>query len=851
MKKIWKYLSFCLPVMALAVGCTEADGISEFQPDTNKTGDVTILASIENADSRASLVATGEARWQPEDGIKVVCDDGSTTIFELDGTGETRRALFKGSLSGNSVGEYAIYPTTADFSNNNLSITLPSVVEASATGTCAFMAGVIDEKNEVEFKQLTAYAAVQLNNIPDKSVKIVFSSDKNLSGDVTVTLPDALTEGAAAKAGDNTVAVNFEGKAPTMINVFLPLPVGEYSHITATAYNEKGNVLSEGVVASLVSASRGLLLSYNIDMPGASKPTPIPGTVNVAGIYWALGNLEYEAGATATTGFAEGWRIAPSQEHHFYMDKPGDIKDLKDYNKVAHFNFGGIADYASINAASAVHIAGSPAFDFSGKMYSDAACRNETTDFNAAQFGDIAHWASRGQFRMPTSEEFAALYEKACYTAAVYNSVNGTYFFDPENGEDPVYVEGVKELTAADLTVGLFLPATGRCYNNTEYNVYKVNDQGFYRASTVDPNSQVGNGYGVLYRTLTGGDNAYDEATTGKPFFNDGLRGSGNNAGTYNYGALSRYSIRPVYVSGNFAPVTPAPDPTPEPDPTPGPDTDPVPTTGTVTVAGIEWAIGNLQFEEGGATGEGFATGWSISAGQHFHFHMGKSGNQTDLPENFSKMAHFNFGGITNPFINDVTLSASIAGTKDISGKMYTDQTCVAETTDFAAAKFGDIAYWASKGAYRMPTADEMQKLYTDACRVKATYTTADGVEISGTYFYDPASGETPGAVEADAPRVVKNADMKKGLFLPYTGRGQSGNTYAIYAVNTQGVYRSSTTISASTLEQTFGAIYRPHILSEADGKHPTDYIYTYWEAKNQTAYGVLGRYAIRPVKVK
>ena len=268
MKKIWKYLSFCLPVMALAVGCTEADGISEFQPDTNKTGDVTILASIENADSRASLVATGEARWQPEDGIKVVCDDGSTTIFELDGTGETRRALFKGSLSGNSVGEYAIYPTTADFSNNNLSITLPSVVEASATGTCAFMAGVIDEKNEVEFKQLTAYAAVQLNNIPDKSVKVVFSSDKNLSGDVTVTLPDALTEGAAAKAGDNTVAVNFDGKAPTMINVFLPLPVGEYSHITATAYNEKGNVLSEGVVASLVSASRGLLLSYNVDMPG-------------------------------------------------------------------------------------------------------------------------------------------------------------------------------------------------------------------------------------------------------------------------------------------------------------------------------------------------------------------------------------------------------------------------------------------------------------------------------------------------------------------------------------------------------------------------------------------------------
>ena len=69
--------------MALAVGCTEAEGVSEFQPDTNKSGNVTLLASIENADSRASLVATGETRWQPNDAIKVVCDDSSTAIFGI------------------------------------------------------------------------------------------------------------------------------------------------------------------------------------------------------------------------------------------------------------------------------------------------------------------------------------------------------------------------------------------------------------------------------------------------------------------------------------------------------------------------------------------------------------------------------------------------------------------------------------------------------------------------------------------------------------------------------------------------------------------------------------------------
>ncbi len=829
--------------MALAVGCTQDDGISEFQPDTNKTGNVTLLASIENADSRASLVATGEARWQANDAIKVVCNDGSTAVFNIDGTGETRRALFTGTLEGKSVGEYALYPTSAELSGETLSVELPAQITPSPTGSCSFMVGVIDEKNEVTFKQLTAYANVQINKLAPETGSIVFSSDKNLSGLHSVTLPDGMTTGTAATDGDATVTISFAEAAPTMVNAFFALPIGNYSHITATAYNKDGKKISEVVLGSLIAVSRGLLLDYQIELAPmkAEKPAPIAGTVNVAGIYWALGNLQYEKGGATGNGFVAGWSIAPSQESHPNAGATGTVTK-SDYNIVAHFNFGGIADYASINAASAVNVAATPALDFSGKMFTDAACTSATTDFATAKYGDIAHWASMGQYRMPSAEDFANLYAKANYTVATYNGITGIYFFDPGYGEDPMFIEGIKELAAADLTEGLFLPCTGRGYNNTEYNIYKVDTQAFYRTSTVDSNSQEGNGYGLIYRVYA------DGTIENAPFFNDGLRASGNNAGTYNYGAMARFSIRPVYVKGGSAVTPPTPGPEPEPEPEPGPDTDPVPTTGTVTVAGVEWAIGNLQYENGGTTTDGFATGWGIGAGQHYHLHLGASGDKDDMTD-FSRMAHFNFGGITDPFINDVASCASIAGTKSISGKMYTDQTCINETTDFAAAKFGDIAYWASNGKYRMPTAEEMQKLYTDACRIKATYITADGVTVAGTYYYDPAAGETAGVVEGE--KVVRNADMTKGLFLPYTGRYQSGNTYKLFAITTQAVYRSATTISASTLESTYGAIYRPHTLTESETKCDATYIYTYYEAKNQNAYGVLGRYAIRPVKVK
>lgn len=857
MKKILKYISYCLPVLALAVGCTKADGILEFQPATNKSGNVTLLASIENADSRAQVVATGEARWLRNDAIAVVCDDGSIEKFNLDGTGDTRRALFTGVVEGKSVGEYALYPANATYSNGTLTATLPETTPIAATGSCSVMAGVINEKNEVEFKQLTAYVALQLSKVSDKAKTIVISSDKSLSGEFSINLPGAFETGIMAIDGDNTITIDLGGSAPSTVNAFFPIPVGDYSYLKATAYSEAGISLGEVSLSSgNMSASRGLLLSYNLEMPGASKPAVIPGTVNVAGIYWAVGNLEYQKDGATSNGFAEGWCIAPNQAHYFDASV-GTTRTYENYDKRDVFNLGGIADPFDCEATSAMNAA--VGTNISGLMYTDQACTAVTTDFAAAKYGDIAHWASRGQYRMPSYEDFSKLVTLASSSLATYTldgvAIAGVYFVDPEVGTEPVHSTETMILTDADLQVGLFLPYNGRGYNKSSiknnrdnrYDVFNTGSNCIYNVSVVkevDPSTKnyvSGGCYGYIFNASQVGN---AETVQGLEYLNGAMN------------STARFAIRPIYVSGNAGPVnptpTPTPDPTPEPEPepTPGPDTDPVPTTGTVTVAGIEWAIGNLYFENGGATTDGFTAGWSIGAGQHYHLYLGASGDKDDIADH-SRMGHFNFGGIESPFINEAAQCASIAGSKDISGKMYTDQTCVNETTDYAAAKFGDIAFWASKGQYRMPTADEMEKLYTDACRVKAVYTTADGIEVNGTYYYNPGAGETAGLIEVDSPRVVRNADMTKGLFLPYTGRYQSGNALKLFAITTQGVYRSSTTTSNSTLDNTFAAVYRPHITTEASDKCDPVYVNSYYQTKNQAAYGCISRYAIRPVKVK
>ena len=565
MKKIVKYLCYCLPLLGLAMGCNNDDGLSEFQPDTNKSGEVTLLASIENASSRASMIATGEARWLRNDAIAVLCNDNSIEVFTLDGTGETRKALFKGTVEGKTVGEYAFYPASVTYADGLLSYTLPSEVTATSAGECSLMAGKINEKNEVEFKQFMAYINLKINGVSSSTNKIVVSADNNLSGAVSVDVNKGMESGLPATAGDATLSILIPDGASSAINAIVAIPVGDYTSLVATAYDKNGNKEGETVLISgLTAITRGLLLSGELAVEGRK---PIPGTVDVAGIYWATGNLEYEVGGQSSEGFAEGWRIAPHTAHHYHIASGGgDLKDLTDYNKVAHFNFGGIASPFDNKLESAAALATlDPAFEFSGKMYTDRHCTSATTDFAAAKFGDLAYWASNGKYRTPSAADFVALYTLASRVQATYTldgfPVKGTYFTNPIDGGEPVIdTETVKELTDEDLQVGLFLPWSGRAYAANDFWLYGVNSIGVYRTSTVNLNSTVDATNGTIYRV----SNLVEKESNSK-----GLNGAFYHAG---WGANGRYAIRPIYIDGNYSP-----EPEPEPDPTPTPDPDPTP----------------------------------------------------------------------------------------------------------------------------------------------------------------------------------------------------------------------------------------------------------------------------------
>lgn len=580
-----KFITTMLIAAAALTACSQSEDITINNPE----GKVAFLATVDAPQSRSVLVEEAgkyHAEWVAGDYLE---------LYEITITDGTKKKANNPGVTLTEGGKtvsvsFELEAKTADsfvyiLAHNNASINgaatylafiVPNNQAPTAMNTYDPLADLIISKGvslptqptetvNFEMARMTALAKVSIKNLAlaagDAVKSVNFACSKNIAGKMTNILTDDIIAGNYPLAGMkdsspvyNNVTITLPEAQTADFSYYMsvwPVTLDAGSACTVTVVtNNDGVYTKEITLPKVMELVSGDITAFTVNMAGVpnsnvtpEQPVETPAYVEVAGIKWATGNLEYEVGGEKSEGFADGWCIAPNQAHHFYTTG-GDITAV-DYNKVAHFNYGGIEDAFSISYTGALHVAapveGAVAFDLSGKMYTDGTCATETSDFAAAKYGDIAFWASKGQYRMPTESEFATLYANSCYTVASYKlsgvDVSGTYFYNPGEGETAGLVSGTKELSADDLAIGLFLPYSGRAYNNTEYNIYKANTQGFYRTSTVASVSKSDMGYGVIFRV-----NDHTNLS------NTGTKAVNGNT-TYNFGATSRYAIRPIYIA--------------------------------------------------------------------------------------------------------------------------------------------------------------------------------------------------------------------------------------------------------------------------------------------------------------
>lgn len=160
-----------------------------------------------------------------------------------------------------------------------------------------------------------------------------------------------------------------------------------------------------------------------------------------------------------------------------------------------------------------------------------------------------------------------------------------------------------------------------------------------------------------------------------------------------------------------------------------------------------------------------------------------------ELMQADDQIDHFNFGVCGK---NALTYSKDVYGntTKtDISGKMYTDDKFLNETTDFNQAAFGDIAYWATKGKYRLPKYDEIYNLAQNGKWQLGYIVVEDNKRIYGYLVTEPGEGDFARVMTFG--KELTQEDLSKGLFLPFAG-SRYDNTKAVKYAGYGGYYSSS-----------------------------------------------------------
>ena len=265
-----KYLIFA-SCAALFAGCAEMSTTEQYDPDTTlaKTGNVTLCVSAENLATKVSANNNGEIMFKAGDRIAVACSDGSFVEFALDGTGDTKKAFFKGEIpSGKTIGEAVVYPAAyaKSCTGGNLVVNLPAdaVYGLPASSFPVAMAGKVGDDFNVALCQIGAVVKANLASMPPATTAVEFydadqTSAKSLSGDYSISVAELGSDGIAMAGGNGAVRYEIDATESVM-EFIIPLATGSINNLSVRLYDESGKVFhSQSVVEYPMTLARGAM----------------------------------------------------------------------------------------------------------------------------------------------------------------------------------------------------------------------------------------------------------------------------------------------------------------------------------------------------------------------------------------------------------------------------------------------------------------------------------------------------------------------------------------------------------------------------------------------------------------
>lgn len=284
---------FSLVALAVAVAvtsCSTEDSASGTAQYSSETTNVTLTATMDTPTTRAGMIRDdgyASLYWHADDAISVLTQSTAMTKNEkFTTTAETRAttAEFSGKIDKNAQMVCAAYPYSDKHSlksdGTTLTYNLPSEYTYTTVESKIFstetedrinhinmpMLGTISENNNVAFTHLGGVMVIRVDKMPITAGTLTVTSDQQLSGDFTYTLPttsDAAITTTTASNGNGKVTFTFKGAAEGNVGVFyLPLATGNYENFQVTL--SSGDDYNQTVDYGTQSVSRATITAVSL-----------------------------------------------------------------------------------------------------------------------------------------------------------------------------------------------------------------------------------------------------------------------------------------------------------------------------------------------------------------------------------------------------------------------------------------------------------------------------------------------------------------------------------------------------------------------------------------------------------
>ena len=233
-----------------------------------------ILAIMENDDTRTSVTDEGKFTWSEGDQVWLHTTSGSIVGTLSSGAGTASANFSFGAYFGEMTGR-AVYPYNDEhsISGDVLSIAMPSSYDlgSNLTNTNAAMYGEVSD-GRLKFNHMAGVMRFKFKNVPAGVNKFTITLDKKISGTFTADLTEVFPVIEAEETyvvSEKTITLNFNALTEASeLSLYVPLPLGTYNSLDLALYAGTNSVWTYSKTVTNTINRKSLKLMPTITLGG-------------------------------------------------------------------------------------------------------------------------------------------------------------------------------------------------------------------------------------------------------------------------------------------------------------------------------------------------------------------------------------------------------------------------------------------------------------------------------------------------------------------------------------------------------------------------------------------------------